>query len=225
VQRGPRTALYVGSSSIDGRRCLRQRARREVDRDPQDKTLRALLSRLSGRHPSGGTVIERAAIVAEGDDSAAVVPWILDHASERLKRSTAPGSPKRLPPTRPVPSSGGVPSATGEAQGLHCLLAWMGVRPQWRAAFASAASCCHAQRRRLGRCPRSRPRPGKVAVSRTRHDVRPRLLARDRSRHDATPLAMPVVLPRESAAFPWKRSLVSRPDTPASDCDESGPPR
>jgi hypothetical protein len=44
--------------------------------------IRALLSRLSRRHPSGGTVIERAAIVAEGTDSAAVVTWILDHAGE-----------------------------------------------------------------------------------------------------------------------------------------------
>jgi hypothetical protein len=47
-----------------------------------DDEIRALLSRLSRRHPSGGTVIERAAIVAEGDDSAAVVAWILDHAGE-----------------------------------------------------------------------------------------------------------------------------------------------
>jgi hypothetical protein len=46
-----------------------------------DDEIRALLSRLSRRHPSGGTVIERAAIVAEGDDSAAVVAWILDHAA------------------------------------------------------------------------------------------------------------------------------------------------
>jgi hypothetical protein len=47
-----------------------------------DDEIRALLSRLSRRHPSGGTVIERAAIVAEGADSNAVVAWILDHAGE-----------------------------------------------------------------------------------------------------------------------------------------------
>ena len=47
-----------------------------------DDEIRALLSRLSRRHPSGGTVIERAAIVAEGADSAEVVAWILDHAGE-----------------------------------------------------------------------------------------------------------------------------------------------
>jgi hypothetical protein len=49
---------------------------------PNDDEIRALLSRLSRRHPSGGTVIERAAIVAEGADSSAVVAWILDHAGE-----------------------------------------------------------------------------------------------------------------------------------------------
>lgn len=49
---------------------------------PNDDEIRVLLSRLSRRHPSGGRVIERAAIVAEGADSAAVVAWILDHAGE-----------------------------------------------------------------------------------------------------------------------------------------------
>jgi hypothetical protein len=47
-----------------------------------DEEIRALLSRLARKHPSGGTVIERAAIVADGADSAAVVAWILDHAGE-----------------------------------------------------------------------------------------------------------------------------------------------
>jgi len=47
-----------------------------------DEEIRALLSRLARRHPSGGSVIERAAIVAEGADSAEVVAWILDHAGE-----------------------------------------------------------------------------------------------------------------------------------------------
>lgn len=47
-----------------------------------DDDIRALVNRLSRRHSSGGTVIERAAIVAEGSDSAAIVAWILDHAGE-----------------------------------------------------------------------------------------------------------------------------------------------
>jgi hypothetical protein len=44
--------------------------------------IRSLVRRLSRSHPSGGRVIERAVIVAEGADSAAVVAWILDHAGE-----------------------------------------------------------------------------------------------------------------------------------------------
>jgi hypothetical protein len=47
-----------------------------------DDEIRALVTRLARRHASGGTVIERAAIVAEGADSAAVVAWILDHKGE-----------------------------------------------------------------------------------------------------------------------------------------------
>jgi hypothetical protein len=47
---------------------------------PDDEEIRVLLSRLSRRHPSGGTVIERAAMVAEGADCAALEAWILDHA-------------------------------------------------------------------------------------------------------------------------------------------------
>jgi len=57
-----------------------------------DDEIRALLSRLSRRHPSGGTVIERAAIVAEGADSAQVVAWILDHAGEAEQTADASSS-------------------------------------------------------------------------------------------------------------------------------------
>jgi hypothetical protein len=58
-----------------------------------DDEIRALLTRLSRAHPSGGTVVERAAIVAEGPDSAAVVTWILDHAGE--PEAVADTLPKR----------------------------------------------------------------------------------------------------------------------------------
>jgi hypothetical protein len=44
-----------------------------------DQTIRTLVTRLARAHPSGGTVVERAAIVAEGGDSRAVVTWIVDH--------------------------------------------------------------------------------------------------------------------------------------------------
>jgi hypothetical protein len=44
--------------------------------------IRAVVARLSRRHPSGGTVIERAAILAEGADGTAVVAWIIAHAGQ-----------------------------------------------------------------------------------------------------------------------------------------------
>jgi hypothetical protein len=45
-----------------------------------DDAIRALLRRLARPHPSGGEVIERAAILAEGADFAAVMAWITAHA-------------------------------------------------------------------------------------------------------------------------------------------------
>jgi hypothetical protein len=45
-----------------------------------DDAIRALVIRLSRPHSSGGEVIERAAIMAAGADSAAVIAWITDHA-------------------------------------------------------------------------------------------------------------------------------------------------
>jgi hypothetical protein len=47
-----------------------------------DDAIRALVTRLARAHPSGGTVIERAAIVAEGADSDAVMTWIVAHGGE-----------------------------------------------------------------------------------------------------------------------------------------------
>ena len=41
-----------------------------------DLEIRALVTRLSRPHSSGGTVIERAAILADGADFAAVMNWI-----------------------------------------------------------------------------------------------------------------------------------------------------
>jgi len=45
----------------------------------RDDATRAVVTRLARRHPSGGRVIERAAILAEGADCAAVVTWIIAH--------------------------------------------------------------------------------------------------------------------------------------------------
>jgi hypothetical protein len=58
-------------------------------RHVDDEAIRSLVIRLARAHPSGGSVIERAAIVAEGADSRAVVTWIVDHG----------GTPEAVAPT------------------------------------------------------------------------------------------------------------------------------
>jgi hypothetical protein len=57
-----------------------------------DDAIRALITRLARAHPSGGTVIERAAVVAAGADSDAVMTWILAHGG---KPEAAVGSSTR----------------------------------------------------------------------------------------------------------------------------------
>lgn len=47
-----------------------------------DDAIRTLVTRLSRRHSSGGAVIERAAILAEGTDSATILAWIVAHDGE-----------------------------------------------------------------------------------------------------------------------------------------------
>ena len=50
------------------------------DRAPlDDDAIRALVRRLSRRHRSGGRVIERAAVIASGDDGRAIIDWIVAH--------------------------------------------------------------------------------------------------------------------------------------------------
>jgi hypothetical protein len=44
-----------------------------------DDAIRILVTRLSRPHRSGGEVIERAAILAAGADSAAILAWIVAH--------------------------------------------------------------------------------------------------------------------------------------------------
>jgi hypothetical protein len=47
-----------------------------------DDAIRSLLTRLARAHPSGGTVIERAAILAEGADFDAIMAWIVARGGE-----------------------------------------------------------------------------------------------------------------------------------------------
>jgi hypothetical protein len=46
-----------------------------------DDAIRVLVRRLARAHPSGGTVIERAAIIAAGTGSSEVLTWIVDHGA------------------------------------------------------------------------------------------------------------------------------------------------
>jgi hypothetical protein len=48
----------------------------------EEDAIRSLVRRLARAHPSGGTVIERAAIVAEGTDFEAVMTWIVAHGGK-----------------------------------------------------------------------------------------------------------------------------------------------
>ena len=59
----------------------------------RDKAIRAVVTRLSRPHASGGDVIERAAILAEGADAAAIVEWIVAHAGE--PEAAVPRAPAR----------------------------------------------------------------------------------------------------------------------------------
>ena len=60
-----------------------------------DDEIRALVTRLARRDRSGGSVIERAAILAAGADSDAVVGWIVAH-SGRPETAAAASTPRGL---------------------------------------------------------------------------------------------------------------------------------
>ena len=55
-----------------------------------DDTIRALLTRLARPHRSGGRVIERATLLAEGGDFRAVMTWIEAHGG----KPEAPAAPR-----------------------------------------------------------------------------------------------------------------------------------
>ena len=87
--------------------------------ETKDDTIRALLGRLGRRHPAGGVVIERAAILAEGADCTAVVDWITAHEGRpeaavssskggglHGPRLSDPGAAERRPPARYVLPAG-----------------------------------------------------------------------------------------------------------------------
>jgi hypothetical protein len=81
---------------------------RSREGDDRDDAIRAVVMRLSRPHASGGDVIERAAILAEGADAGAIVAWVLAHAGEP-EAAAPPASARGLHSAR---LSGG-PGAAG----------------------------------------------------------------------------------------------------------------
>ena len=61
-------------------------------RRADDDAIRALVTRLSRAHPSGGKVIEHAAILASGADLEAVRSWIAAHAGQPETTGSAKSS-------------------------------------------------------------------------------------------------------------------------------------
>ena len=57
-----------------------------------DDAIKVLVKRLARAHPSGGTVIERAAIMAEGTGSSDVMAWVIGHGGtpEAAVKTAAP---------------------------------------------------------------------------------------------------------------------------------------
>ena len=56
--------------------------KKALEQPSADEAIRAVVARLARPHRSGGSVIERAAILAEGGRSSDVVDWILNHGGE-----------------------------------------------------------------------------------------------------------------------------------------------
>jgi hypothetical protein len=58
-----------------------------------EDAIRALVTRLARPHPSGGDVIERAAILAEGTDMAVIMDWISAH--DGIPEARVAAAPRR----------------------------------------------------------------------------------------------------------------------------------
>ena len=76
----------MGDPQYDGRAMASVIPVTEHETDPpapeHDDAIRAIVTRLSRPNASGGAVIERAAILAEGADATAIVTWIMGHAGQ-----------------------------------------------------------------------------------------------------------------------------------------------
>jgi hypothetical protein len=67
---------------------------KQATEDPlTDEAIRSVVARLARPHRSGGSVIERAAIMAEGGRSGAILSWIERHAGEAEAAEAAKPQP------------------------------------------------------------------------------------------------------------------------------------
>jgi hypothetical protein len=74
------------------RRIFREQLRAMTEHVDDDEAIRLVVKRLSRPLPSGGAVIERAAILAEGSMSAEILTWIEAHAWEPEEAAPAVAS-------------------------------------------------------------------------------------------------------------------------------------
>ncbi|MEA2251307.1 MAG: hypothetical protein QOI62_2901 [Solirubrobacteraceae bacterium] len=75
-----------------------------------DDAIRPLITRLARPHPSGGTVIERAALLAEGADFAEVMEWVIAHGGK--PEAMVAAAPRRGLYSSRVDDSGGSATPT-----------------------------------------------------------------------------------------------------------------
>ena len=61
--------------------------------ETDEQEIKSLIARLARPHPSGGVVVERAAILAGGCDATAVMGWITAHDGEA--EAVAVSAPRR----------------------------------------------------------------------------------------------------------------------------------
>ena len=74
---------------------LTESPEQSADHDKDDQRIKLLVTRLARPHASGGLVIERAAILADGGDFSAVMDWITAHAG-RADTTVAPPTSRGL---------------------------------------------------------------------------------------------------------------------------------
>lgn len=112
-----------------------------------DSAIVALVTRLARPHPSGGRVIERAAIMAAGSDSPAVIAWIISH-------SGTPETPPRATPTRDGLHGSRLSAPAGERSVPRRYVLPAGVLR--RPPVSPAAGCASGDPRQLAKQPEDR---------------------------------------------------------------------